>query len=253
MFTVALIGPDGVGKTTIAKRLEASLPLPTKYLYMGLNPDACNYMLPTTRWWEKRKAKRKSVKGAMQDDTKHIQSARRSDEPGNLTHSSAPHGPPKPIAAIRAAGKALIKGVGLVNRILEEWYRQLITYHYSGKGYVVIFDRHFICDFYHHDIEPEDDGASLKRKLHGFVLRHTLPEPDLVICLDAPGEVVFERKGEFTPELMEVRRSQYLDLRHVVKNFAVIDANRELDIVVTDVMAVIHRFNQNWLNSAQDK
>ena len=36
MFTVALIGPDGAGKTTIAKRLERSSGLPVKYLYMGI-------------------------------------------------------------------------------------------------------------------------------------------------------------------------------------------------------------------------
>ena len=49
MFSVALIGPDGAGKTTIGRRIEHTLPLPVKYVYMGVNPDSSNYMLPTTR------------------------------------------------------------------------------------------------------------------------------------------------------------------------------------------------------------
>src|SRR5206468_11488099 len=48
-FTVALIGPDGAGKTTVSRRIEQSLPVPVKYIYMGVNTDASNVMLPTTR------------------------------------------------------------------------------------------------------------------------------------------------------------------------------------------------------------
>jgi hypothetical protein len=49
-FTVALIGPDGAGKTTVARRLEQTgLEVPVKYLYMGINADASNHLLPTTR------------------------------------------------------------------------------------------------------------------------------------------------------------------------------------------------------------
>ena len=33
-FTVALIGPDGAGKTTVARALEEALPFPVEYLYM---------------------------------------------------------------------------------------------------------------------------------------------------------------------------------------------------------------------------
>ena len=49
MTTVALIGPDGAGKTTVARKLADVLPVPVRYLYMGVSTDSSNVMLPTTR------------------------------------------------------------------------------------------------------------------------------------------------------------------------------------------------------------
>src|SRR4051812_18703285 len=48
-MTVALIGPDGAGKTTIARRLESAAELRIKYLYMGVSAASSNRLLPTTR------------------------------------------------------------------------------------------------------------------------------------------------------------------------------------------------------------
>src|SRR5690606_16626163 len=49
VFTVALIGPDGAGKSTISRKVVEMLDIPAKYLYMGVNLEASNLMLPTTR------------------------------------------------------------------------------------------------------------------------------------------------------------------------------------------------------------
>jgi len=38
MFSVAVVGPDGSGKTTICRRLRDTLGLPTRYVYMGIAP-----------------------------------------------------------------------------------------------------------------------------------------------------------------------------------------------------------------------
>ena len=49
-LTVALVGPDGAGKSTISARLrQAALPAPVKTIYMGVNLEASTLMLPTTR------------------------------------------------------------------------------------------------------------------------------------------------------------------------------------------------------------
>ena len=49
MFSVALIGPDGAGKSTIANMLAESFPVSVKVLYMGINLDSSNVVLPTSR------------------------------------------------------------------------------------------------------------------------------------------------------------------------------------------------------------
>ncbi len=231
MFTVSLIGPDGVGKTTIAKLLEKSYPRPLKYLYMGGNAEASNYMLPTTRWWENRKRKQNTPAIAT-SNTQVSQPAQKSGKPKWLTLTT----------------RFIRKSLGFTNRILEEWYRQFIAFSFLRRGYIVVFDRHFIYDYYHDNVLPDENQQSIKRKLHGLLLKHTLVEPDLVICLDAPGEVVFNRKGEFTPEFLEIRRNQYLSLETNIRNFAVVNANRDLKLVVQDVTDCIDDLYRKTVN-----
>lgn len=228
-FTVALVGPDGVGKTTIARRLEREFPVPLKYLYMGDNVDSSNVMLPTTRWW-KRRQKRRGV------------------QPRMPQVDAAPKHRRSRNALLRWPLHAARKSLGFVNRILEEAYRERVAAKYFRRGTIVLFDRHFVLDYYHFDIDPQRHNPSLKRRLHGLFLRHISRRPDLVICLDAPGEVVFRRKGEFSPEFLELRRRQYREFEQLVDHFELIDADRELDLVVSDVTHAILRFDQGRHN-----
>ena len=41
---------------------------------------------------------------------------------------------------------------------------------------------------------------------------HLCPAPDLVLLLDAPGEVMYQRKREYDPHTLEGWRSQFLSL-----------------------------------------
>src|SRR4026209_430096 len=47
--SIALIGIDGAGKSTVAHDVVGRLPFDAGYLYMGVNLDASPVMLPTTR------------------------------------------------------------------------------------------------------------------------------------------------------------------------------------------------------------
>ncbi len=231
MFSATLIGLDGVGKTTIAKRLEHALPMPVKYLYMGMNFEAGNCLLPTTRWWSARQRREAAAAPG------------RSASPGGAPRHRAPTLGQAPRVVLKAARKTL----GFINRLLEEWCRELVALHYIRRGHLVLFDRHFIYDYYHADILPGSGHLPWKRRVHGFLLRHLIREPDLVICLDAPGEVAFGRKREFSVPLLESRRRDYLSLRSAVRNFVVVDANRDLEAVVGDVRRAIVEFHdRKW-------
>jgi thymidylate kinase len=80
--------------------------------------------------------------------------------------------------------------------------------------------------------------------LHGFILSRLCPKPDLVIYLDAPAEILFERKGEGTVESLERRRREYLELGKVLDGFAVVDASRSVEAVTRDVAAEIEAYSR---------
>ena len=223
MFTVALIGPDGAGKTTISRRLEGMLPRPVKYLYMGVNLDSSNMMLPTSQ--ALRAIKR--ALGAPPDV-------------GGPPDSRRVKPPPKNVfKRILVGVKSILR---LINQLSEEWFRQGLAWYYQRRGYIVLFDRHYFSDYYAYDIANRRGGLPLARRIHGFVLQHIYPRPDLVIYLDAPAEVLYERKGEGTLVALERRRREYLQIRNLVKHFVVVDASQPLDEVVRAVTEVIGNF-----------
>jgi len=223
-FTVALIGPDGAGKTTVAHELDQLLAIPVKYIYMGVNPDSSNYLLPTTRAWH---ALRR-LRGA-RPDTFGPRDSRSSD----------------PVLLRGSLRRALRTGrsfVRLGNRLAEEWHRTLIASLHRRRGSIVVFDRHFFADYYAYDISAKR-RRSTSRRLHGFVLSRLYPRPDLAIYLDAPAEILLERKGEGTLESLERRRREYLQLGKILPEFAIVDASRPLELVTRDVVDVIAAFS----------
>jgi thymidylate kinase len=222
-FTVALIGPDGAGKTTLARRLEQELPMPAHYLYMGVSADSSDRMLPTTRLAHALKRRR----GAAPDNA---------GPPDPATVRA-----PKPKGVVKRARRSVRSSFRLANQLAEESYRNVLAWRYLRRGSIVLFDRHYFSDYYAYDIA--NGGAPLSRRVHGWALRRVYPRPDLVVYLDAPAHVLLARKGEGTVEALERRRGDYLQLADVTPNFEVIDAARPLEDVAADLVRLISRFS----------
>jgi thymidylate kinase len=224
VFTIALIGPDGTGKSTISRMLQDLLPVPTKNIYMGINQAASNFVLPTTVLWKKiKRLSGRQVDMGGPPDPSRIQPVTKN--------------PLKRIA------RELKSGLWIANLIAEEWFRQCVTWYYMFRGYVVIFDRHFYFDYYKYHIANSGGRRTLSERWHGFMLNHIFPKPDLVIFLDAPAEVLFARKSEGTVELLEQRRQEYLQFQGLVKRFVTVDTTHPVDEVARQVSSVIMDFH----------
>jgi len=220
--TVALVGADGAGKTSVARQLEAATDLRVKYIYMGVNPEACNHALPTTRllWWLKYRFGKAANAGGPPDPAKR----------------ETEHRARSPLKRVFGVIKGPIR---LANQIAEEWYRQVLSWHYQRRGFVVLFDRHFFPDYYAHDINNGFSRRRLLSRLHGFFLERFYPKPDFIVLLDAPASVLYERKGEGTVELIEQRRQEYFQLRDLVPRFAVVQADQPVEKVMSEVRDII--------------
>jgi hypothetical protein len=202
---------------------SAPLPRPVKVIYMGVNLESSSFMLPTTRAL----LLVKRARGGRPD----LVASRLDDGAGDT--------PARP----RSRASLVKDGVRLSVWALEEWLRQLVAAYYGARGFIVVFDRHFYADYYHADVVATTRPRSATARLHGWMLEHVYPKPDLVLCLDAPAEVLFDRKPEASVAWLDQRRRQYLALEGVVRCFAVVDATRPIDAVLADVT---DRISEAW-------
>lgn len=222
--SVALVGSDGAGKSTVAQEVVRRLPFDAEYLYMGVNLEASPVMLPTTRL--------------------ALAVKRRRGGGTDMTVGGAEHGHRGgPLGTVRRL-------VRMTNWIAEETFRAVLARRIQRRPAVVVFDRHFFCDYYAGAIAPTSAPRSLDTRIHGFVLRHWYPRPELTLFLDAPPEVLVARKAGDTIERVARRRRDYLALESVMPAFDVVDADRPIDEVVEDVVARIVAFVEGSAASA---
>jgi thymidylate kinase len=222
LVSVALVGPDGAGKTTIAKRVAAILPLPARYLYMGDNPASANRSLFTTRLWA-------ALKHSMG----------RFDETGP---PAAPRSSFHGVSPVRRAALEVRAILRLLPQLGEECYRAAVGRTWERHGLVVIRDRDFFVDYYAHDIAGGAAGRTVGRSLHGSLLMALYPRPDLVICLEAPPELLLERKGEGSVEALARRAADYRAVAPQVKRFVAVDVSKSADEGVDEVSNLIVGF-----------
>jgi len=241
MFTVALVGGDGAGKTTIANRLVNDLPFRVKYLYMGFSTISSNAALPTSKLARFYKTRFHNGSGKKNTDgSKPVEPTSH-----DLHYSKEPR-------------NVVWKAFRFVNRMLETYWRQMITFYYRLRGYMVIYDRHMLFD-----TAPKNPS---KIKFNRFfdsieylILYYFLPKPDLVIFLDAPAEVLYKRKRESSLKHLRTRREATLKQAEKIENFVRIDASQPLETVMEEVISQINAYhdsvnsNRRWQIFAQHR
>jgi thymidylate kinase len=186
-LTIAILGPDGAGKSTLAAGLQDSIPLPVRIRYMGLTG-------------------------------------------GLLEHVS----------------RLRVPGVVLLARTAVIWGRWAVGQYHRARGRVVVYDR-YVYDA----AAPPAYALGPLGRLSRWVSGRACPAPDVVLLLDVPGETMFRRKGEYSAEVLESWRQQFLTLRDRLPQLEVIDATRPVDEVRNDVVNRIwQRYAGRWATSA---
>jgi thymidylate kinase len=151
---IAVLGPDGAGKSSVLARLRAEIPVAVTIVYMGNGAAA----------------------------------ARKRPRAGGVLRAAAqwlPEGPR--IAQFR------------LRRTLYAAWRVWRAHAYAWRGDIVLCDRHPLEAL---ALDPEASGLSGR-------LGRLIPWPDEIVILDAPGTVLFARKGEHSPERLEQWRWAY--------------------------------------------
>ena len=172
--TVAMLGPDGAGKSALVGLVGAGGPMPVRSVYLGLYGGSR--------------------------------------------------------ARQRARG---LPGVGLARRLTAMWRGWLIGWWHARRGRLVLFDRH------PYDARLDDARTqSLAGRVRRAVLGHALPAPDAVIILDAPADVLYERKPEHPLDRIETQRRRYLALSAELAGARVVDASAPLDEVARTITAI---------------
>ncbi|HET8630675.1 MAG TPA: hypothetical protein VFL91_24925 [Thermomicrobiales bacterium] len=179
---VALLGPDGAGKSTLAAQVREGFYFPTRAVYMGM--------------WQRP-------------------------------------------AGGEAAGPP---GWAPTRRLLAIWARYLRARYHRALGRLVIFDR------YTYDaLLPPGRRLGAAARLYTWLLGHACPGPDLALVLDAPGRVLYERKGEESPAHLEAERQGFLGLQGRVRGLEVVDVTRPPEVVRADVVARIwDQYTRRW-------
>jgi thymidylate kinase len=180
-MTVAILGPDGAGKTTLAQALASSTALPASYLYLGV--------------WREPRFERQLRR---------------------------------------------VFGARLALRLVTLVAKALVIRRQRRLGRLVLLDR---CTI---DVDLPVD-LDVKGRISAMLVRRTNLQPDLIILLDGPVELMYERKREQGVAELQLRRDGYHAMRERLPQMVIVDASMPRDDVRKEATRLVW---QAWSHAA---
>jgi thymidylate kinase len=226
-FTVALIGGDGAGKTSVARRLLAKLPIRMKYIYMGIGTASSKFSLPTSRL------------------VHFLKTRGDRNQRGEASALESAQSPCTPYEYGRTSRGPVWMMLRTANRLAEAWYRLIFVVIYRMQGYSLIFDRYFVFDAALGNVYDVGAKRKLADEIYYWALKIFYPKPNLVIFLDAPPEALFARKQEAPIEYLSRCREVYRNEGKYMKSFITVDVTQSIDKVVQEVENHILAFSKS--------
>jgi hypothetical protein len=176
---VAVLAPDGAGKSTLVTGLAETFFFPVRTLYMGPYRR-------TIRW--------------------------------------------------------LPPGLSLVSRIGGLWTGWLWGAFHRVRGRLVVFDR-----YPYDSLLPARHRPGRIDRVRRGLLGRACPAPNLTILLDAPGEILYARRGEQNPDVLEAERQAYRSLVPRLRDAVLIDATLSADDVRRKAIAAVwNAYFRRW-------
>jgi thymidylate kinase len=143
---------------------------------------------------------------------------------------------------LRHIARLHVPGLVLLARLLVLWCRYLMAQYHQLRGRLVVFDR-YIYDA----MVPHPDRLNWLRRASRWVDGRSCPGPDLVLLLNAPGKIMYERKGEYNPEQLEDWRQHFLALQRRIPQVETVDTAQAKDAARTEVIDRIwQRYVARW-------
>jgi thymidylate kinase len=99
-----------------------------------------------------------------------------------------------------AVGDAQYRARRAIRKAARTW----AVYRFAWRGDIVLCDRHPL-----EVLATDADRRTLGGAVERWVTRRLVPWPDAVVLLDAPGDVLFARKGEHSPAELEAQRRAF--------------------------------------------
>jgi thymidylate kinase len=192
---IALLGPDGVGKSAVIEQLQ-------RQLQTGSDDVALFHF-----------------------------------RPGFRTHGV--DGPPVTRPHAQRPRSLVVSFAKLIYWLVDCWYGYLIVIRRcKQRDGLVIFDR------YYPDILVDPIRYRLPARSHTFARWFTrmAPRPDLYLLLDAPAEVVQQRKSELPLPESRRQRVAYLKMFESIPSKLLVNANSPVDEVARNISVAIRSF-----------